>query len=68
MGTTVTWTNYDSIGHTVTSDEGDEFRSPLFGSNETFSHTFNQPGEYLYHCEPHPNMKGLVTVKASGTS
>ncbi len=63
-GTTVTWTNRDSVGHTVTSDGGGELQSPLFGQNETFSHTFAQPGTYFYHCEPHPNMKGLVTVRA----
>jgi amicyanin len=65
-GTTVTWTNYDSVGHTVTSDDGDELDSPLFGKNKTFSHTFDEPGEYAYHCAPHPYMKGLVTVRAAG--
>ena len=63
-GTTVTWTNRDSVGHTVTSDEGDELRSPLLGQTETFSHTFDEPGQYRYYCEPHPIMKGLVTVRA----
>ncbi|MEX2159262.1 MAG: cupredoxin family copper-binding protein [Dehalococcoidia bacterium] len=65
VGTTVTWTNYDSAGHTVTSDDGDELDSPLFARGASFSHTFNEPGEYAYHCEPHPNMKGLVTVTGS---
>ena len=65
-GTTVTWTNYDDVEHTVTSDEGDELDSELFGENETFSHTFDTPGEYAYHCSPHPNMRGLVTVRPSG--
>ncbi len=61
-GTTVTWTNGDGVGHTVTSDGGSEFRSQLLGQNETFSHTFDEPGQYRYYCEPHPFMKGLVTV------
>lgn len=65
-GTTVTWTNYDNAGHTVTSDGGDELDSPLLGKNKTFSHTFDEPGEYWYHCTPHPNMQGLVTVRAPG--
>ena len=64
VGTTVTWTNYDPLAHTVTSDEGDELDSPLFGEGETFSYTFDTPGEYAYHCTPHPNMQGLVTVRA----
>ncbi len=63
-GTTVTWTNRDGVGHTVTSDGGGELQSPLLGQTETFNHTFAQPGTYFYHCEPHPNMKGLVTVRA----
>jgi plastocyanin len=62
-GTTVTWTNYDSARHTVTSDDGSELVSPLFGRDGTFSHTFDLPGEYYYHCEPHPSMQGLVTVR-----
>ena len=64
VGTTVTWTNYDPLAHTVTSDECDELDSPLFGEGETFSYTFDTPGEYAYHCTPHPNMQGLVTVRA----
>lgn len=64
VGTTVTWTNYGSFGHTVTSDGGEELGSPLFWQSETFSHTFDQAGEYRYYCEPHPNMTGLVSVRA----
>ena len=64
VGTTITWTNYDNAGHTVTSDEGGELKSQLFTQNETFSHTFDEPGEYWYHCGPHPKMEGLVTVRA----
>ena len=63
-GQTVTWTNEDSLGHTVTSDEGDTLASEMLGEGESFSYTFTQPGEYRYHCTPHPNMKGLVTVRA----
>ena len=66
VGTTVTWTNEDGARHTVTSDDGDELASPLFGRGETYSHTFDTPGEYAYHCDPHPNMRGLVTVRAGG--
>ena len=28
----------------------------------TFSHTFDQPGEYRYICALHPGMKGTVVV------
>ena len=63
VGTTVTWTNYDGVDHTVTSDEGGIFDSERFGKDGTFRHTFDTPGEYSYHCEPHSNMHGLVTVR-----
>ncbi len=63
-GTTVTWTNYDGDAHAVTSDDDDdELDSELLGQTETFRHTFDTPGEYFYHCEPHSNMHGLVTVR-----
>ena len=67
-GATVTWTDFDSARHTVTSDDGDELDSPLFGRGETYSHTFLEPGEYAYHCDPHPQMRGLVTVLPAETS
>jgi plastocyanin len=63
VGATVTWTNEDSTRHTVTSDDGDVLDSPLFGRGETYSHTFTAPGDYYYHCDPHPQMRGLVTVR-----
>ncbi len=66
IGTTVTWTNYDSVAHTVTSDDGDVLDSGLFSIGGTFRHTFDSPGEYAYYCEPHSNMKGLVTVRSQG--
>ena len=64
-GTTVTWTNNDSARHTVTSDDGDELDSELFGRGETYRYTFDTPGAYAYHCKPHPYMKGLVTVRTA---
>ena len=62
VGTTVTWTNKDSVRHTVTDDNG-SFDSGLFGQGETFSYTFNRPGEYDYHCIPHPYMTGKIIVE-----
>lgn len=63
-GTTVTWTNKDSIGHTVTPDsESNDFKgSELLGRNESYSFTFNKAGTYTYHCRPHPNMTGTIEV------
>jgi plastocyanin len=58
-GTTVTWTNRDSVGHTVT---GNGFESNNLGRGDTFRHTFAEPGTFEYACAYHPGMKGTVTV------
>lgn len=63
-GATVTWTNQDTVRHDVTPDEdGEAFKgSQLLPQGESYSHTFNEPGTYTYHCSPHPHMTGSVTV------
>lgn len=61
-GTTVTWTNQDSVHHSVTADNGKGPKSQLFGQGESYSYTFSKPGTYTYHCEPHPYMQGTVIV------
>jgi len=62
--TTVTWTNNDSVTHTVTSDTG-AFSSGDLSSGQTYSYTFNQAGTFAYHCSIHTYMHGTVTVTAS---
>ncbi len=59
-GGEVTWTNRDSVNHTVT---GDDWGSELFGKDQTFTKKFETPGVYPYYCMPHPNMTGRVVVK-----
>jgi len=63
-GTTVTWTNQDSIRHDVTPLEmSNAFKgSELLGKGESYSYTFNSVGTYNYKCTPHPFMKGTVEV------
>ena len=58
-GTAITWTNNDTVTHTVTGDGFDRTLKP----GETFSYTFNDAGIYNYHCLVHPSMKGVITVK-----
>jgi plastocyanin len=60
-GTTVTWTNKDSVQHTVTADDG-SFDSGKLASGSTFSQTFSKPGTYAYHCTIHSSMKATITV------
>jgi plastocyanin len=79
-GDTVTWTVTKSISepHTVTSgaatdgapgaifDSKLENGSKLQDNGATFSFTFTAVGTYEYFCQIHPDMKGSVTVHASG--
>jgi plastocyanin len=61
-GDSVTWTNEDSVSHTVVADNG-EFESGQLGQGETFSFTFASVGTYPYTCTIHPGMKGTVIVQ-----
>ncbi len=60
-GDTVVWTNNDSVGHTVTGDNGGS-ASPTISPNGTYSFKFNTIGTFNYHCSIHPSMTGTVTV------
>jgi plastocyanin len=61
-GATVTWTNDDSVPHTVTA-RGDAFNSGVLMSGDSFSQTFATPGSYDYFCAIHPSMTGTVVVR-----
>lgn len=65
VGTTIRWTNKGADQHTVTSDTG-AFGSLLLAQNGTFEHTFTAPGDYGYHCTPHPFMTGTIHVVDPG--
>jgi len=62
VGGTVTWTNNDPLVHTITADDGSWDSGPI-EPGKTWSRTFTQPGEYAFHCTPHPFMKALVVVR-----
>ena len=64
-GTTVEWTNEDPVAHTVTADEG-AFDSGLLEPGAVWRRRFEVPGEYPFHCTPHPFMRGVVVVRAAG--
>lgn len=74
-GTTVTWEQHDPGTHTVTSgtvEQGaagvtpmpdDLFDSGRVPTDDSFQHTFDQPGTYPYFCSLHPaTMRGEVHV------
>lgn len=62
-GTKVTWTNKDSVPHTVTGKSGN-FDSKSMGSGASFSYQFDVPGTYEYYCAIHPSMVGKIIVAA----
>lgn len=75
VGDNVTWTNDDTMFHTVTSgtgtsdtNKGKEFDSGLSGpttlttTGKTFDHKFATAGEFPYFCQLHPTMVGKVVV------
>lgn len=66
-GTTVVWTNQDSINHNVVSDAdapagGPPSTADLLSKGQSFSFMFDTVGTFRYHCTPHPNMKGVIEV------
>jgi len=60
-GTTVIWQNGDDIPHTVVSIKA-KMRSKPLDTNDSFSFTFNEPGEFGYFCSLHPHMMGKIIV------
>ena len=60
-GEEVSWTNLDSIEHTVTADDG-AFDSGDVGEGDSFGFTFESSGDFGFHCEIHPSMTGTVSV------
>ncbi len=61
VGATVTWTNKDSVTHTIASDKN-VFDSGNLAPGGTFSYTFKESGTFQYHCNPHPSMTGKIVV------
>jgi plastocyanin len=58
-GATVTWAWDGRAPHDVMG-QGFESKDQSSG---TFSHTFEQPGTYIYECTIHPGMEGTIVVE-----
>ena len=62
-GTTVVFTNDDSVDHSIVAD-GDAFdASPTLKSGDTYQVTLTEPGSYPYKCGIHTFMTGTITVQ-----
>jgi plastocyanin len=71
-GSTVIWSNLDSVPHTVTSGFENDSQDPLFNSGiespliegGKWQHTFSteESGVYRYYCVLHPGMSGQIIV------
>jgi plastocyanin len=64
VGSTVKWTNFDTISHNVTSQGGPQsFASKDFNVNGTFAIKALKPGVIHYICTIHPaSMNGTIEV------
>jgi plastocyanin len=64
VGSTIKWTNFDSVEHNVTSEGGvAKFASKDFGENGTYEFKATKPGVIHYECTIHPaSMNGTIEV------
>ena len=64
VGSTIKWTNFDSIAHNMTSEGGPQkFASKDFGEKGTFAIKALKPGVINYECTIHPaSMNGTIEV------
>jgi plastocyanin len=64
VGSTIEWTNQDSVEHNVTSASGpSKFASKNFGEGAKFKITVTKPGVIHYRCTLHPaTMNGAIEV------
>ncbi len=63
-GTTVRWTNIDSATYIINVDN---VSSPPLNKRDTWNHTFNEAGTFVYNSSTYPGMpKGRIIVEATG--
>ncbi|EKD78842.1 MAG: Blue copper protein, partial [uncultured bacterium] len=65
-GDSVTWVNRDESGHSVAAED-DSWSSPPLQHNESYTHTFSDPGVFPYYDPTYPDlaaMQATITVNA----
>jgi len=66
-GTVVTWTNQDTVAHSVVlsyavTASSNQWTSGVLATGQSASYTFTSPGRYVYNCSLHVGMIGFVLV------
>ena len=61
-GASVPVVNEDGSAHTATADNGEFDSGEVEGGGEGSITAPDKPGQYPFHCEIHPSMKGTLTV------
>jgi len=62
VGKDVTFTNNDSITHTIIADDNSFSSGPL-DPGASFTRVFSSAGIVTYRCSIHPSMTGKIEVK-----
>ncbi len=65
-GESITWTNADSVPHTVTFAEGGCDSGAIAGGGGSATVTYLVPGTYPFVCRFHPAMRGSLEVTGEG--
>lgn len=63
VGDSVQWANQDFAPHTATADD-EAWTTDVLPNGSKGKFTARSPGRFPYHCRFHPEMKGLIVVKA----
>jgi plastocyanin len=61
VGATLRFVNHDDIPHTVVLADG-KTRSKALDTDDSFVYVFDKPGDFVYFCGLHPQMKGEIKV------
>jgi plastocyanin len=61
-GTTVIWTNNDTVMHSVVFDDHSFTSSGILNQGSSFSFAFDKVGQYAYHGGVYPNAVGKIIV------
>ena len=66
-GDTVTWTNKDTVAHSVIADGAAFTSSPVLQSNQSYSYTFTRSGNFGYRDGTKTNERGTIIVRPGVT-